>query len=63
MTDAEIAPDPRDYPGMPAAMAKAGSLVFQPPKEAVSLDAPLAWWGFHFRRPVAKAIRQGQLGR
>lgn len=58
VTDAEIAPNPRDYPGMPPEMAKAGSLVFQPPKGPVSLDAPLSWWAFTFgaswRKPYGK---------
>jgi formylglycine-generating enzyme required for sulfatase activity len=58
VTEAEVAPDPRDYPGMPASMAKAGSLVFQPPKGPVSLDAPLSWWAFtfgaHWRKPYGK---------
>lgn len=58
VTDAEIAPDPRDYPGMPPEMARAGSLVFQPPKGPVSLDAPLSWWSFtfgaHWRKPYGK---------
>lgn len=58
VTDAEKAPDPRDYPGMPPHMAKAGSLVFQPPKAPVPLDQPLGWWTFMFganwRRPYGK---------
>lgn len=58
VTDAEIAPDPRDYPGMAADMAKAGSLVFEAPRGPVSLDQPLSWWTFKFganwRRPLGK---------
>jgi sulfatase modifying factor 1 len=58
VTDAEIAPDPRDYPGMAAEMARPGSLVFQPPAGPVSLDAPLSWWSFMFgaswRRPYGE---------
>jgi formylglycine-generating enzyme required for sulfatase activity len=48
VTDAEIAPDPRDYPGMAPEMARAGSLVFQPPPGPVRLDQPLSWWTFMF---------------
>lgn len=55
-TLAEIAPNPKDYPGMPATMARAGSLVFEPPAGAVDLDSPLSWWAFRFgaswRRPL-----------
>jgi formylglycine-generating enzyme len=58
ITEAEIAPDPRDYPGMPPDMAKAGSLVFQPPPGPVSFDQPLSWWTFmfgaHWKRPYGK---------
>jgi sulfatase modifying factor 1 len=58
VTDAEIVPDPSLYPGMRPEMAKAGSLVFQPPRGPVSLDEPLSWWGFVFgaswRRPYGK---------
>src|SRR5262249_20685565 len=35
VTFAEIAPDPKDYPGALPHMLKAGSLVFTPPKHAV----------------------------
>jgi formylglycine-generating enzyme required for sulfatase activity len=58
VTDAEVAPDPRDYPGMAPEMAKAGSLVFDPPKGPVCLERPLDWWAFRFganwRRPYGK---------
>ena len=57
-TVAEIAPDPRDYPGMPAHMAQLGSLVFTPPNAPVPLDNPGGWWTFHFgdycRRPYRR---------
>ena len=45
---AEIAPDPRDYPGMPAAMARAGSAVFTPPAGPVDLRNHGNWWRFVF---------------
>src|ERR1700685_3118909 len=37
VTFAEIAPDPKDYPGALPHMLKAGSLVFSPPREPVDL--------------------------
>ena len=48
VTVAETAPDPADYPGMPAEMARAGSIVFTPPRHAVLLDGPPSWWSFVF---------------
>lgn len=48
VTVAEIAPDPDDYPGMPPAMARAGSIVFTPPDHPVPLDWPPLWWSFVF---------------
>ncbi len=57
-TLAEIAPDPKDYPGMPPEMAKAGSLVFQPTSGPVWLGDPGQWWEFKFgafwRRPLGR---------
>ncbi|MGY4816882.1 formylglycine-generating enzyme family protein [Pseudomonas chlororaphis subsp. piscium] len=47
-TFAEKAPDPADYPGMPAEMAKAGSLVFSAPSQAVDLGNVGQWWQFRF---------------
>lgn len=47
VTVAEIAPDPKDYPNLPADMAKAGSAVFMPPDHPVSLIRP-SWWSFVF---------------
>src|SRR5271165_5549452 len=38
VTFAEIAPDPKDYPGALPHMLKAGSLVFTPPKSVVNLS-------------------------
>jgi formylglycine-generating enzyme len=55
VTDAEIAPDPSDYPGLDPGKATPGSLVFTPPDHPVPLDQPLGWWRFiegaHWRRP------------
>jgi formylglycine-generating enzyme required for sulfatase activity len=46
-TVAETAPDPRDYPGMHAALAVPGSLVFERTLGPVDLDDFTQWW--HFR--------------
>lgn len=53
VTFAEIPPDPRDYPGMDPALARAGSMVFSPLDRP--LDRPLSevegtppWWCFVF---------------
>ncbi|HET6183290.1 MAG TPA: formylglycine-generating enzyme family protein [Acetobacteraceae bacterium] len=55
VTVAEIAPDPRDYPGALPHMLKPGSLVFTPPPGPVSLGDWSQWWRFVFganwRRP------------
>lgn len=47
-TFAEIAPDPRDYPGMDPALAKAGSLVFEKTAGPVELTDFSQWWDFCF---------------
>ena len=58
VTFAEIAPDPKDYPGALAHMLKAGSLVFSPPNHPVDLRNFANWWSFKFganwRRPDGK---------
>jgi formylglycine-generating enzyme required for sulfatase activity len=55
VTFAEIAPDPKDYPGALPHMLKAGSLVFSPPNHPVDLRNYANWWSFKFganwRRP------------
>jgi formylglycine-generating enzyme len=56
VTFAEIAPDPRDYPGALPNMLRAGSLVFNPPRHPVDdLRDWSQWWAFKFganwRRP------------
>ena len=48
VTLAEIAPDPKDYPGMDPAMAQAGSLLFQRTGGPVSLEDYSQWWQFSF---------------
>lgn len=45
-TVAEIAPDPRDYPGLAPENAVAGSLVFQPTEGPVPLWDHTQWWSF-----------------
>ncbi|WP_433994413.1 formylglycine-generating enzyme family protein [Bradyrhizobium canariense] len=58
ITFAEIAPDPKDYPGALPHMLKAGSLVFSPPDHPVDLRNFANWWSFTFganwRRPYGK---------
>lgn len=48
VTFAEIAPDPRDYPGMALDMAQAGSAVFTPPPGPVDTSNADLWWAFVF---------------
>jgi formylglycine-generating enzyme len=56
VTFAEIAPDPKDYPGALPHMLKAGSLLFKPPRNRVDLRDWSQWWQFKFgacwRHPV-----------
>ena len=47
-TFAEIAPDPKDYPGALPHMLRAGSLVFTVPKGPVDLRDWSRWWVFRF---------------
>lgn len=46
VTLAEIAPDPRDYPGMLPELAQPGSLVFHKTAGPVDLADPSHWWRF-----------------
>ena len=46
VTFAELAPDPKDYPGALPEMLKAASLVFLPPSHAVDLRDWSQWWTF-----------------
>jgi formylglycine-generating enzyme required for sulfatase activity len=48
VTFAEIAPDAKDYPGALPHMLKAGSMVFNPPTQAVDLRDWSQWWAFRF---------------
>jgi formylglycine-generating enzyme len=48
VTWAEIAPDPKDYPGARPEMLKAGGLVFAPPSKPVDLADWSQWWRFTF---------------
>ena len=65
VTWAEIAPDPKDYPGALPHMLKAGCLVFTPPKKPVDLSDWSQWWHFTFganwRRPYGKGSHVGGL--
>ena len=55
VTVAERPPDPKDYPGVDAALLVPGSLVFRIPPHRVSLSDHRAWWayvpGANWRRP------------
>lgn len=57
-TFAEIAPKAEDYPGALPHMLKAGSLVFNPPRNPVGLADWSQWWEFRFganwRHPYGK---------
>jgi formylglycine-generating enzyme required for sulfatase activity len=49
LTFAEIAPDPKDYPGALPHMLKPGSLVFAPPRHRIAdLSDWSQWWKFRF---------------
>ena len=47
-TLAEIAPDPKDYPGMPIDLARPGSLLFHRTSGPVDLHDASQWWDFAF---------------
>jgi len=55
ITAAERTPRAEDFPGAPADLLAAGSLVFSPPSHAVPLDNELRWWtyakGANWRQP------------
>lgn len=48
VTVAEVAPDPREYPGMSPEMARPGSLVFTRTTGPVDLQDYSRWWSFRF---------------
>ncbi len=56
ITVAERQLNPADYPGVPEDKLVAGSAVFSPPAQKVSLDDPLQWWqyiqGASWRHPL-----------
>ena len=58
VTFAEIAPDPKDYPGALPHMLKPASLVFTPPNHPVDLRNCANWWSFeanaNWRRPYGR---------
>lgn len=55
VTIAERKPKAEDYPGAKPEMLVAGSIIFNPPKQAVSLDNAYVWWkyqkGANWRHP------------
>jgi formylglycine-generating enzyme len=58
VTVAEIAPDPKDYPGAKPNMLRPGSMVFTPPHHPVDVRDWTQWWRFTFdanwRRPYGR---------
>ncbi len=46
LTAAERKPDPKDYPGVDPSKLVAGSAVFTPPAQNVSLDDVSEWWHY-----------------
>jgi formylglycine-generating enzyme len=58
-TAAEIAPDPRDYPGMSPDLAQPGSVVFHRPPAPVGHGDAAQWWRFDlgadWRHPMGPA--------
>jgi len=46
VTAAERKPDPKDYPGVDPSKLVAGSAVFTPPAQSVSLDDLSEWWHY-----------------
>ena len=55
-TQAETGLDPKLYPGLSKDLLEPGSMVFNPPREAVDLRNPLRWWrylkGANWREPL-----------
>jgi formylglycine-generating enzyme required for sulfatase activity len=66
VTVAEIAPDPKDYPGALPHMLRPGSLVFTRPRHPVDLRDLSQWWTFQFganwRRPFGSDQPGERLG-
>ena len=67
VTFAEIAPDPKDYPGALPHMLYAGSLVFTPPSRPVDLRNWGEWWRFlksaDWRHPYRTGKQYRRTGR
>ena len=65
VTFAEMAPDPKAYPGMRPELAQPGSLVFEPTRGPVDL-ASLCWWDFrigaNWRHPLGPESSLDGLG-
>ena len=61
VTFAEIAPDPKDYPGALPHMLRAGSLVFTPAEARGGSARLVAVVGVQVRRQLAPAVRPAQL--
>jgi formylglycine-generating enzyme required for sulfatase activity len=65
-TVAQIAPDPKDYPGMLPGMDRAGSLVFHRTSTPVDTADPANWWHFEFgadwRYPIGPGKDLDDLG-
>lgn len=59
VTFAEIAPDPKDYPGALPHMLRAGSLMFSPPSHPVDLRDWSEWWSFKFGATWRKPYGSG----
>jgi sulfatase modifying factor 1 len=59
VTVAERKPKAEDFPGAPPENLVAGSVVFSPPKQAVSLNDHYQWWGYvhgaNWRHPQGPA--------
>jgi formylglycine-generating enzyme len=66
VTYAEIAPNPKDYPGALPQMLYAGSLVFSPPARVANLQDWSQWWtylkGADWRRPYGPKSNINALG-
>ncbi len=59
VTFAEIAPDPKDYPGALPHMLRAGSLMFDPPTHPVDTRDWSQWWIFKFGATWRKPYGSG----
>jgi formylglycine-generating enzyme len=60
VTVAEVAPDPKDYPGAFPYTLKPGSLVSTPPRHPVDLRDWSQWWRFQFDANWRRAKGRGR---